>query len=266
MEMKGMMGGFYKISEWIMRLSVTNILWLICSIPFVAVLVPIMFAETNDQVLSNLILSAVLAPFTLFPATAALFGVTRKWVMGEVDAPLLKTFFKNYKESYKQAMLGGILYAVLFAVLVVDFRVYLDKLGSWGIISYLFLALMVLVGVSLLNFFSMLVHYHMKTLQLLKNALLITIGRPIRSLMTVIMCGFVLYISFSSAKLMFLVPFFTMSIVGAIAFWNFYGIYTKLQEQAQKAADAEAEEERLRLEEDAAIMLPNTEDGHTTIK
>ncbi|MBO7748245.1 DUF624 domain-containing protein [Paenibacillus sp. MWE-103] len=266
MEMKGMMGGFYKISEWIMRLSVTNILWLICSIPFVFVLLPILFAETTDQVTSNLIIAAVIAPFTLFPATAALFGVARKWVMGEVDAPLLRTFFKNYKESYVQAMLGGILYAVLFAILIVDFRVYLVKLGSMGIVSYLFVALIVLVGVSLLNFFSMLVHYHMKTLQLLKNALLITIGRPLRSLSTVVMCGVVLFISFSSPKLMFLVPFFTMSLVGVIAFWNFYGIYTKLQMQAEKAAEAEAEEERKRLEEDAAIMLPNTEDGRTTIK
>ena len=103
MEMKGMMGGFYKISEWIMRLSVTNILWIICSIPFVFVLFPIFFADTTDQVTSNLIFSAIIAPFTLFPATAALFLVARKWVMGEVDAPLLRTFFKNYKESYLQA-------------------------------------------------------------------------------------------------------------------------------------------------------------------
>ena len=33
MEMRGMMGGFYKISEWIMRLSVTNLLWIVCSLP-----------------------------------------------------------------------------------------------------------------------------------------------------------------------------------------------------------------------------------------
>ena len=34
MEMRGMMGGFYKLSEWIMRLSVTNVLWLLTSFPF----------------------------------------------------------------------------------------------------------------------------------------------------------------------------------------------------------------------------------------
>ncbi|WP_219836061.1 YesL family protein [Paenibacillus sp. R14(2021)] len=267
MEMKGMMGGFYKISEWIMRLSVTNVLWIICSIPCLFALFPIFVIQEPGQAVGYLILSGVIAPFTLFPATAAMFGVARKWVMGEVDAPLLKTFFKNYKESYVQAMLGGILYAVLFVILIVDFRVYLVKLGSMGIISYLFIALIVLAGVSLLNFFSMLVHYHMKTLQLLKNALLITIGRPLRSLMTVILCGAVIGISISSAKLMFLLPFFTGSVVAAIAFWNFYGIYTKLQMQAEKAAEAEAEEEeRKRLEEDAAILLPNTEDGQTSIK
>ncbi|SDX18615.1 YesL family protein [Paenibacillus sp. CF384] len=264
MEMRGMMGGFYKISEWIMRLSVTNVLWIICSLPFIILLLPVLFAQNSDQMLSYFIVSGIVAPFTLFPATAAMFAVARKWVMGEVDAPLLRTYFRNYKDSYVQSMIGGILYMVLFTILIVDFRVYLVKLESFQLVSYLFVALVALLAVSLFNFFSMVVHYHMKTLQLLKNALLLTIGRPFRSLSTVIMCGFVIYISFSSPKLMFLVPFFTGSVVAIIAFWNFYAIYTKLQLQAEKAAEAAAEEERKRLEDEA--FLPHTEEGQNTIK
>ncbi|RAP75545.1 YesL family protein [Paenibacillus montanisoli] len=264
MEMRGMMGGFYKISEWIMRLSVTNVLWIICSLPFIFLLLPVLFAQNSDQMLSYFIVSGVVAPFTLFPATAAMFAVARKWVMGEVDVPLLRTFFRNYKDSYKQSMIGGILYVVLFTILIVDFRVYLVKLQSFQIVSYLFIALFALLAVSLFNFFSMVVHYHMKTMQLIKNALLLTIGRPLRSLSTVIMCGFVIYISFSSPKLMFLVPFFTGSVVAMIAFWNFYAIYMKLQQQAEKAAEARAEEERKRLEDEA--LLPHTEDGQSSIK
>ena len=184
--------------------------------------------------------------------------------MGEVDAPLLRTFFRNYKESYVQSMVGGILYVALFAILIVDFRVYLVKLESLQLISYLFIALIALLAVSLFNFFSMVVHYHMKTLQLLKNALLLTIGRPFRSLSTAIMCGFVVYISFSSPKLMFLVPFFTGSIVAAIAFWNFYAIYMKLQLQAEKAAAAEAEELQERIDNEGIEFL--TEEGHNAKK
>jgi uncharacterized membrane protein YesL len=170
--------------------------------------------------------------------------------MGEVDVPLLRTYFRNYKESYVQSMIGGILYVILFTILIVDFQVYLRELKSFQIISYLFIAIMALLAVSLFNFFSMVVHYHMKTFQLLKNAVLLTIGRPFRSLSTAVMCGIVVYISFSSAKLMFLVPFFTGSIVAVISFWGFYQIYMKLQLQAEQAAATQAEAELMNLNEE----------------
>ncbi|GIQ63065.1 hypothetical protein PACILC2_16330 [Paenibacillus cisolokensis] len=169
MEMRGVMGGFYKISEWIMRLSVTNVLWLICSLPFVFFIFTTLFSENVDQLYSGLFISAVVAPFTLFPATAAMFTVARKWVMGEVDVPLFRTFFRGYKENYVQSMVGGILYALLFVILIIDFRVYLNGMTSLQLISYVFLGLMFVLAVSLFNFFSMVVHYHMKTLQLIKT-------------------------------------------------------------------------------------------------
>jgi len=262
MEMRGLMGGLYKISEWIMRLSVTNLLWIVCSIPYIFLLLPTLMSQTTDQFLSGIILSSIIAPFTLFPATSAMFAVARKWVMGEVDAPLLRTFFRNYKESYVQSMIGGIIYVLLFAIMIVDFQVYVKELTTLKLVSYLFIALMVLLAVSLFNFFSMVVHYHMKTFQLLKNSVLLTIGRPFRSMSTAIMCGLVIFISVSSPKLMFLIPFFTGSIVAAIAFWNFYGIYTKLQMQAEKnaAAAAEAEaEEAAQLTNDDAVGIEKLE-------
>ncbi len=249
MEPRGLMGGFYKISEWIMRLSAINLLWVICSLPFfivmlVGLLIPV--GDTPDTVLdgikSSFILMAVLAPFTLFPATAAMFTVARKWVMGEVDVPLFKTFFRGYKENYKQSMLGGILYTLLLVIMVVDFVVYKEKLQ---ILSYVFIAFLVLLFISIFNFFSMLVHYHMKTFQLIKNAILITIGKPFRSLSTAMMCGVVLYISFFHFQ--FLIPFFMGSIIAFLSFWNFNIIYVKLQEQAEKMRlqEEEAEAERL---------------------
>lgn len=239
MEPRGIMGGFYRISEWIMRLSVTNILWLVCSIPFVFFAMGIIWAQDMSQLYSSLIVTAVVAPFFFFPATAAMFTVARKWVMGEVDVPLLKTFFRGYKENYKQSMLGGLLYTVIFAVLIVDFIVYRDQFSS--IISYIFIAFILLLGVSVFNFFSMTVHYHMKTFQLLKNAILITIGRPFRSLSTAIMSGAVVYVS--TQMFTFLIPFFMGSVIAMLSFWNFYLIYQKLQEQAEKAQQSKDEDE-----------------------
>lgn len=244
MEPRGLMGGFYRISEWIMRLSVINLLWILCSIPFVFVAATLFLStgmemteqEALSQVYTSLILMAIIAPFTLFPATAAMFAVARKWVTGEVDVALFKTYFRSYKENYKQSMIGGIVYTLLFAVMIVDFIVYREQLN---ILSYIFIAFLVLLGVSLFNFFSMLVHYHMKTFQLLKNSILITIGKPFRSLSTAIMCGLVVYISVFHFT--FLIPFFMGSIIAYLAYWNFNIIYSKLQEQAEKLRQSEEE-------------------------
>ncbi|MBD2846044.1 DUF624 domain-containing protein [Paenibacillus sp. IB182496] len=242
MEMRGLMGGFYKISEWIMRLSVTNLLWIICSIPFVFVLGVALLASTDEnQLLSSLILAAILAPFTFFPATAALYTVVRKWVMGEVDAPLLRTFFRGYKENYLQSMLGGLLYTALIVIMFVDYRVYLDELNSFQILSYVFIGLIILLFVSMFNYFSMMVHYHMKTLQLLKNAILITIGKPFRSLSTVIVSGAIVYFSF---QFTFLIPFFMGSMIALFSFYNFHLIYLKLKEQQERLAAEQDEEEQ----------------------
>ncbi|RIX54067.1 DUF624 domain-containing protein [Paenibacillus nanensis] len=246
MEPRGLMGGFYRISEWIMRLAVINLLWVVCSLPVIFILFTALFGLNPEDVETYGILPlltlpaivvAVLTPFLVFPATAAMFTVARKWVTGEADVPLFKTFFRGYKENYKQSMIGGILYTVLFALLVVNFFFYREE---FSVISYIFLAFLVLVAASLFNFFSMLVHYHMKTFQLIKNALLITIGKPFRSLSNIIMIALVIVISWNFMK-GFMFMFFTGSIIAFVSFWNFNIIYMKLQEQAEKMKQSEEE-------------------------
>ncbi|WP_241158556.1 YesL family protein [Cohnella candidum] len=249
--MRGMMGGFYKISEWIMRLAVINVLWLLCSVPFWLVGLTgfmNMNAATDEAQITGLlqttvILMAILSPFTFFPATSAMFSVARKWVMGDTDVPLLKTFFRNYKQNYKQAMIGGILYSLISTILIIDYRVYLTRIENLQIVAYLFIALMLLVVVSLHHFFSLLSHFHMKTTQLLKNALVLTIGRPIRS---VIMTLGTVAILFISTRFTFLIPFFFGSVIATFTFYNFNLIITKMM----AGNEALTEEQNGSLEED----------------
>ncbi|WP_246042253.1 YesL family protein [Cohnella pontilimi] len=244
--MRGMMGGFYKLSEWIMRLAVINLLWLICSLPFWFVLWAQLVSASNGQEAAAapmILLLAVLSPFTFFPATSAMFSVARKWVTGDVDVPLLRTFFRNYKHNFKQAMLGGILYSVLFAIMIIDFRVYLHNLDNLQLLAYLFIALMVLLSISLLHFFSLLSHFHMKTMQLLKNALFLTIGRPFRSFF---MAVGVIAVYLISSRFTWMFPFFFGSIIATFTFYNFNFIITKMMQNAGEAEAAEsiAEEEQ----------------------
>ncbi|MFC0213786.1 YesL family protein [Paenibacillus chartarius] len=245
MEMKGLMGGFYRISEWIMRLSVTNVLWIICSIPVFFLLLAAM-TSPEDVFMQTLVLIAIVSPFTLFPATAAMFAVARKWVMGEGDVPLLKTFFRGYKENYLQSMIGGILYVIIGVILIVNYRFYVSQAGTLQLLSVLFITFGVILMASLFNFFSILVHLHMKTLQIVKNALLITIGNPLASVALIVINGLILYISVT--QFTFLIPFFMGSLVSAFSFFMFYKSFSRLQQKQQELE--EKEQEKLAVQTD----------------
>lgn len=261
MEPRGVMGGIYRITEWIMRLSVINLLWILCGIPFFLFFFMSFISLLNGGVAEGEMLGfvqttglilAVMAPFTVFPSTAAMFTVARKWVTGEADVPLFKTFFKGYKDNFKQSMLGGIIYTVLIVVLIVDYYFFIGS-DSGRILSGIFIGLIVLALVSLLNYFSMLVHYHMKTLQLIKNSLLITIGKPLRSITTAILVAFVLYLSFT--QFTWLLLFFTGSLVATVSYWNFNLIYMKLQQQMEDMKKSEEEEIEIAAEMDREDLV-----------
>jgi uncharacterized membrane protein YesL len=254
LEFRGIMGGFYRISEWIMRLSVINVLWVLCSIPVFFLLLAGLTSQSADAFVQMIPLLAIVLPFTLFPATSAMFAVARKWVTGEEDVPLLKTFFRGYKENYLQSMVGGIIFVLIFVIIYVNYRFYVGQGNTLKLLSIFFIAFTFVVSTALFNFFSIMVHLHMKVLQIVKNAILITIGNPINSIMLLICNGVIVY--FSVAKFQFLIPFFMGSIMATFTFWQFYRGFQKLQSKQQ----ALEEKERERMEELENEKTSN--DGH----
>ncbi|MBP1154766.1 MULTISPECIES: DUF624 domain-containing protein [unclassified Paenibacillus] len=239
MEFRGIMGGFYRISEWIMRLSVINVLWVICAIPFFLFGLMLLQSQTSDQLVQTLFLMALVSPFTIFPSTAAMFTVTRKWLTGDEDAPLFKTFFRGYKENFLQSMLGGFIYMLIGVILYTNFRFYGNQTGIFGVLRFLVLSLTVILSISMFHFFSILTHLHMKLLQIVKNSLLITIGNPVRSLSMIVLNTVIMYVSFTMFT--FLIPFFMGSLIAIVSFWHFNLIFGKLQEKQQELAANETE-------------------------
>ncbi|MGZ9582955.1 YesL family protein [Paenibacillus marinisediminis] len=242
MEFRGLMGGFYRLSEWIMRFTVTNLLWLLCSAPFFFFLFTKLVMMANNFPNESLQMSwamGISAPFLLFPATAAMFSVARKWVMGDTDVKLLKTFFKSYKENYKQAMIGGIFYTLLIVIMYVDYTVYMTQFESLQIVGWVMLGLLIMLFISMFNFFSMVAHYHMKSFQILKNSILITIFSPLRVILTTIVSVGLLYIG---VRYPVVLIFFAGAVIAYYAFFNFYATYQKMQDKHEKYKAAEAEE------------------------
>jgi len=246
-EFRGLMGGFYRISEWIMRLSVTNLLWLVTAFPvFFCIFNMFFFSQNVEEVQAWLLPIAVLTPFLLFPSTSAMFALARKWVMGDGDVPLFKTFFRSYKENYKQSMLGGIFYVVLLSLLVFNYQFYAAQTGYAAMLVYVFLAFIIVVSLSIFNFFCIVVHLHMKTFQLFKNALLVTVGQPFRAILIGLSCVAILYISFT--QITFLIPFFMGSLIALVTFWHFHAGFRKIVTK-HEAAVAKREEEAAAQEE-----------------
>lgn len=255
LEFRGVMGGLYKISEWIMRLSVINLLWILCSIPVFFFGFMGLVSPSPDGLKAMLPIIAILAPFTLFPATTAMFAVARKWVTGEEDVPLLKTFFRGYKENYVQSMVGGIFFVLIFVIISVNYFFYLKQGSSLKILAVLFIAFTVIMIISLFNFFSIMVHLHMKIFQILKNSVLISIGNPINSIVLLLCNGAIFYICVTKFNF-FLVVFFMGSIMATFSFWQFNRSFTKLQIKQQELE----EKEQQKLEEAEAEAEANSED------
>lgn len=262
MEFKGAMGGLYRITEWISRIAFGNILWALCSIPFlfIAVMKVIMIATQqggpNEQVTLNWALG-ILAPFTVFPATSALFTVVRKWVMGNTDVSTFKTFFQGYKENYLKSMLGGLIYTLLIVIMYVDVTVYMG-MGNLRILGIVMLVLMILMFISMFNFFSIVVHYQMTFKQVITNAMLLTVARPIRVFTTLILAAVLMYIGLRYPALYFVcIP----ALIAMVAFFNFYATYNKLQLQAEAKKRQEEEEAEAAAQERGEDDVPELESG-----
>lgn len=129
-------------------------------------------------------------------------------------------------------MLGGLLFALLIVVLIINFQFYSAQASTLQLISVFFIAFLIIVMISMFNFFSIMVHLHMSTLQLVKNAILITIGRPLATIMMTVTNLFILYISFF--HMTFLIPFFMGSLIAYMSFFHFYRVFNKIQEKQEE--------------------------------
>lgn len=229
MRTEGLIAVFYRFCEWIMKFFASNALWLIFNLPVVFFVFNLFLAKSADSLLANGLVIALLAPFLFFPSTSALFGVVRKWAIGESDAPIFRTFLNTYKENYKRSMAGGVLFTLLWSILIIDYFYFL-KLNSPLI--YLFIAIGAYIFVFTLHFVSNTVHVHLPFFPLLKNSMLLAIGRPIHTIGIAAFNVLILYISFNVFTFLIV-----LGIGSLIAFVSFF-LYYKAIPKYEKAGSA----------------------------
>src|SRR5699024_6917297 len=242
MRANGLMGSLYHISEWVMRFLVTNLLWLIFNLPIVYLAVHLIIVENISELVMVTITIAVLMPFIFFPVTVAMFAVTRKWVMKEIDIPIIRSFWSYYKENYLRSMLGGLILGMIWIIYVLDYYYFMIlNSGSFSstllfFLSILFLIVLVFLVAFTFNFISYTVHIHERLFKSVKDTLIISIGSPLISLSISGVNVFIVYISFSVFT--FLIPFFMGSLIAFVSFRFFNLIYLKVT-SLQKENDNE---------------------------
>ncbi|USK34249.1 DUF624 domain-containing protein [Bacillus sp. F19] len=207
----------YTFTEWITRIFSANIIWLFFNLPIVYLTLNLYAVHDSAGIIVNGLTIAFFAPFILFPATTALFGIVRKWVTTDSNVPLIRSYWRFYKENYIRSMIGGLLIVPLWIILVIDYF-YFAKANSP--LYYLFLAVGMFMFVITLHFFSNTVHYHLKLFQTLKNSMLLSIGKPVHTVGITAGVGALFYISTGMFPLLFLIG--VGSLGALLAFFVFY--------------------------------------------
>lgn len=226
--MNTIFGRMNPIFEWTVKISGANILWVLFNLPIFYLTLLLFTTENAPQITMLAITIAILVPFIFFPATTALFGVVRKWVLKE-EASTVRYYLKYYKENFRRSVAGGLILTLLWSLLVVDFYyVQVDH----TIVRYVFLFLLIWLFLVTLYFFAHTVHTETKLLQSIKTSFILSIVNPFFSLGSVIIYIGILYTSIK--HLTFLLPFFSGTLIAFLSFSGYLKLFGKVIELQKK--------------------------------
>lgn len=182
-----------RIGVWVYNLFLLNLLWFVFS-------------------LIGLIL------FGLFPATAALFSVLRKLIMETDDLSTLevtKLFWSKFKFEFLKSNLVGFLISFCGFILYLDIRVLQQLDNNLFHVSLTIVTFVIgfVYLLTLLYIFPVFVHFDMKIFQYPKHAFILAIGRPLQTLVMMIILAIVIFLYTLLPGLM---PVFGVSLVSVI--------------------------------------------------
>jgi uncharacterized membrane protein YesL len=155
MDTSGFMESLNKLLEWISRLAFLNLLWISFSL-----------------------LGLVI--FGFFPATVAMFAVVRKWMLGNDEMSIFKTFWTAYKREFLKSNILGVIIVAIGLILYIDFQFVLNATNSFVSILYVPFFIITFIFISMLFYIiPIFVHYDMKLSQVIKNSFFVMIMNPL---------------------------------------------------------------------------------------
>jgi uncharacterized membrane protein YesL len=140
------------VYQWLERAAgffLLNLLWLLACVPVV----------------------------TIFPSTAAMFGVVRDWARGK-EAGVLGAFVLRFRQNFRQSLAVGVLWVFFGGALFLDFLIANGlPSGPQVVVRFLLVLASILYALASVFLFPVMVHYETRWTAVPKNALLLAIGR-----------------------------------------------------------------------------------------
>lgn len=151
----------YRVLEVCTNFLYLNLLWLVCCVPVV----------------------------TIPSSTAAMFGVVREWTK-QRESGVAGTFLAMFRDNFRQSLWIGFLWAIIGAVLAVDLAVVR---GMGPPVREILYVLVFLIGFlytfASVYLFPVMVNFNARWTDVIRNALLFSVGGPITTLLCLIVFG-----------------------------------------------------------------------------
>lgn len=219
-----------RVSEWVTNFLSLQLIWLIFNVPIVYLALDMLFRTSLEEIWIIMTAIFVMVPFILFPATAALYAIVRKWVLGETVQQLLITYWHYYKQNYVQSMFSGFIWMIVWFIWVMNYRLASVEFGTPLFYVYI---VATFVFITLTNYcFADLVHFDIKFFQSMQKILYMTIFYFPYTLGAGTAMLLVLTVLYLLHPILLLL--FSSSIIGYIYFFAYYQIYLKAKREAVK--------------------------------
>ncbi|MDG5786916.1 YesL family protein [Evansella sp. AB-P1] len=204
MNVTRLFSGLYVACEWVMRLAIVNLLW---------------FGLT--------LLGGVI--FGITPASVAMFTICRKWVEGEREIPLARTFWSIYRKEFVKSNYLGVILIAIGVLLFVDIQFFSSMEGAvFQLLHILMLLLLLNFVVIMIYIFPVYVYYDIKTLQYIKYAIIIGLTNPLQ---TLIIAFYFVILYVLSINIVAVFIFLSVAPMSMLIMLVSYRIFNKIQQQ-----------------------------------
>jgi len=202
MKKRGFSGFIYMITELVMQFAYLQLLWIAFTLMGLGLL-------------------------GIFPSTAAMFSVVRKWIMGEEDVPVFKTFWQTYKTEFVRVNGLGLILSAIGWLLYVDYHFFTfgQSMGS-SLLKILTLLIIYLFITTCIYFFPIFVHFRYSVFDYFKYSFLYSVSTPLKTA-GIFIISYIIYFLLMKVPVLFL--FFSGSVISYMWMWYVYQTILKTQ-------------------------------------